>query len=265
MALVSKPPSTILITGASRGLGRALALEYAGPGRVLGLAGRRDDLLRGVARECEERGARVVPAVFDVADRAATRHWMERVHGESPIDLLIVNAGCFHGNGAHGAFEPLDSALRQVRTNLMGAITTVDTAVPLMRARRSGQIAIIASLAALQPLADAPAYSASKAGLAGYGEALRELLAPDGIRVSLVYPGHIDTEQTAHHVGRLPMIIAPERAASRIRRGLAWRRGSIAFPLPLTCVIGLGRLLPWRLRAVLGRPLRFHVDGDVRF
>ena len=262
MALVNDPPSTILITGASRGLGRALALEYAAPGRVLGLAGRREDLLRGVARECEERGASVISAAFDVADRAATRDWMERVHRERPIDLLIVNAGCFHGNGARGAFEPLDSALRQVRTNLMGAITTVDAAVPLMRARRSGQIAIIVSLAALQPLADAPAYTASKAGLAGYGEALRELLGPEGIRVTLVYPGHIDTEQTAHHVGRLPMMITPERAASRIRRGLARGRGSITFPLPLAWLIGSGRLLPWRLRAFLGRPFRFHVEDQ---
>jgi short-subunit dehydrogenase len=257
---VTYPPSTILITGASRGLGRALALEYAARDRVLGLAGRREDLLRGVARECEERGARVFPAAFDVADAAATRDWMERVHRERPIDLLIVNAGCFHGNGACGAFEPLDSALRQVRTNLMGAITTVDAAVPLMRARRSGQIAIIVSLAALQPLADAPAYSASKAGLAGYGEALRELLGPEGIRVSLVYPGHIHTRQTAHHAGILPMIITPARAASRIHRGLARGRSFIAFPLPLAWLIGCGRLMPWRLRAFLGRPLRFHVD-----
>ena len=263
MAPVSPQPSTILITGASRGLGRALALEYAAPGRVLGLAGRREDLLRALGRECEERGASVFPATFDVADRAATQAWMERVHGERPIDLLIVNAGCFHGNDAGGAFEPLDSALRQVRTNLMGAITTVDAAVPLMRARRSGQIAIVVSLAALQPLADAPAYSASKAGLAGYGEALRELLAPEGIRVTLVYPGHIHTEQTAHHVGRLPMIITPERAASRIRRGLTRGRSSITFPLPLAWVIGLGRLMPWRLRAFLGRPLRFHLENDL--
>jgi short-subunit dehydrogenase len=260
--LVRHPPSTILITGASRGLGRALALEYAAGGRVLGLAGRRADLLGDVARECEERGARVFAAAFDVAEPAATRAWMERVHRERPIDLLIVNAGCFHGNGACGALEPLDSALRQVRTNLVGAITTVDAAVPLMRARRRGQIAIIVSLAALQPLADAPAYSASKAGLAGYGEALRELLGPEGIRVTLVYPGHIHTQQTAHHVGRLPMIITPERAAGRIRRGLARGRGSIVFPLPLAWLIHAGRLMPWRLRALLGRPLRFHVDDD---
>jgi short-subunit dehydrogenase len=262
VALMSIPPSTILITGASRGLGRALALEYAACGRVLGLAGRREDLLSDVARECEARGARVHPAAFDVADPAATRRWMERVQRDHPIDLLIVNAGCFHGNGAGGAFESLDSALRQVRTNLAGAITTVDAAVPLMRARGKGQIAIIASLAALHPLADAPAYSASKAGLAGYGEALRELLGPEGIRVTLVYPGHIDTEQTAHHVGRLPMMMTPERTASRIRRGLERGRSSIAFPLPLAWLIRVGRLAPWRLRAVVAGPLRFHVDDD---
>jgi short-subunit dehydrogenase len=260
---VSHPPSTVLITGASRGLGRALALEYAAAGRVLGLAARREDLLHEVARECEKRGAKVFPAAFDVSDSAATRSWMERVHRERPLDLLIVNAGCFHGNGAGGAFEPLDSALQQVRSNLMGAITTVDAAVPLMRGHRTGRIALIASLAALHPLADAPAYSASKAGLAGYGEALRELLGPEGIRVALVFPGHIHTAQTARHVGRLPLIMTPERAASHIRRGLERGRSSIAFPLPLAWLIGIGRLMPWRLRALLARPLRFHVDDDV--
>jgi short-subunit dehydrogenase len=260
MAPVSNPASTILITGASRGLGRALALEYATRGRALGLAGRREDLLCEVARACKARGAIVFPATFDVADAAATRDWMERIHHQRPIDLLIVNAGCFDGNGPGGAFEPLESALRQVRTNLMGAMTTIDAAVSLMRARRKGQIAIIVSLAALQPLADAPAYSASKAGLAGYGEALRELLRPEGIGVTLIFPGHIDTQQTAHHVGRLPMIISPEQAASRIRRGLARGRGSITFPLPLAWLIRVGRLAPWRLRELVARPLRFHVD-----
>ncbi len=107
-----------------------------------------------------------------------------------------------------------------LRTNLEAAILTIAAALPQMRARRSGRIAIIGSLAALQPLADSPTYSASKAGLMAYGEALREWLLPDAVAVSLVYPGHIATDQDARHVGALPLIMTADAAAARVKRGL---------------------------------------------
>src|SRR5262249_55725826 len=150
----------------TRGLGRALALEYAGPGRILGLAGRNAGLLSEIATECEARGAEVRQGIFDLEDEHATRAWISAQDEKSPVDLLIVNAGQFGGVGPSGALEPLDDALRQVRVNLLGAMTTIDAALMGMRRRCRGHIAIVTSLAALQPLADAPTYSASKAGLA---------------------------------------------------------------------------------------------------
>src|SRR5262249_50095998 len=132
-------------------------------------------------------------------------------------------------------------------------------AVPMMRARQRGRVAIVGSLAALHPLADAPAYSASKAGVMAYGEALREWLAPDHIAVSLIYPGHIKTAQVEHHVGALPRIVSPETAARIIKRGLDRGRASIAFPKALLWLIRAGRFVPWRMRALLGAGTRFYV------
>ena len=184
---------------------------------------------------------------------------MQAFDAENPIDLLIVNAGVFTGNGAAGALETIDEVAWMLRTNLEGAANTVAAALPAMRARRSGRIAIVGSLAALQPLADAPAYSASKAGLMSYGEALREWLMPDNVAVSLIYPGHINTAQVAHHVGALPLMVSAEKAASSIKRGLDRGRSFIAFPRQLLWLIRAGRLVPWRLRAKLGSSMRFHV------
>jgi NAD(P)-dependent dehydrogenase (short-subunit alcohol dehydrogenase family) len=253
-------PTSVFVTGASRGLGRALALAYAAPGRRLALIARNPDLLSYTARLCEMRGAEVLQKTCDVTDAAALAGFVAAVEAGGAIDLVIANAGDFWGNGPNGALEPLERALGQLKVNLEGAILTVNAVLARMRERKQGQIALISSLAALHPLADAPAYSASKAGLAAYGVALREMLAPEGITVSIVYPGHIDTDQTDVHVGALPLLMLPDEAAHTIAAGLARRRGFIAFPRRLLWLIRLSSLMPWQLRARLQAPLRFHVS-----
>jgi len=258
--LVKRNAQSVVISGASTGLGRALALQYAIPERSLGLLGRDKARLADVAAACSELGANVTTGAFDLLDTAATGAWMRAYDASQPIDLLIVNAGAFTGHGANRLMETDDEILAMLRTNLESATTTISAALPMLRARRGGRIAIIGSLAALQPLADAPAYSASKAGLMSYGEALREWLVPDEIAVTLVYPGHINTNQVARHVGALPMLIPAEKAARRIKQGLDRGRSFIAFPSTLLWLIRAGRLIPWRLRASLGSSMRFHVD-----
>jgi short-subunit dehydrogenase len=189
----------------------------------------------------------------------AIAHWIESFDAAHPIDLLVVNAGTFTGHGK-AAPETVDEITKVLRTNLEGAALTIAAALPMMRARRSGRIAIVGSLAALHPLADAPAYSASKAGVMCYGESLREWLAPDNVAVSLIYPGHIKTGQVAHHIGALPLLMSAEKAARTIKRGLDRGQSSIVFPQRLLWLIRAGRLLPWRLRALLGSGTRFHVS-----
>jgi short-subunit dehydrogenase len=250
---------SIVITGASRGLGRALALRYAREGARLGLLGRDRQGLDGVAEDCQARGAIVETALIDVRQSAAICDWMQAFDANVPVDLLIVNAGIFAG---HGRYEPetADEIKDLISINLEGAIATVGAALPLFRARKRGHLALIGSLAALYPLADAPTYSASKAGLMSYGKALREWLAADEITVSLVYPGHIATAQVAKHIGALPLLMSPERAANIIVRGLDRKQVTIAFPMRLVWLIRLSRLIPWRWRVLLGSGARFYVE-----
>lgn len=250
---------TIVITGASAGLGAALALVLAKAGVTLGLTGRNRDRLEQVARQCRDRGAEVVTGLFDVTDAAAVSAWMSGFDAAHPIDLLIANAGVFTGHGADRQMETREEIVWLLRTNLEGVANTVAAALPGLRRRRRGRIAIISSLAALQPLADAPAYSASKAGVMAYGEALREFLIEDGVAVSLVYPGHIETAQTAQQSGGLVAMATPDAAARIILRGLDRGATFIAFPFSLVALIWLGRKLPWRLRSYFGRGFRFHV------
>jgi short-subunit dehydrogenase len=256
---VRRLTQVVVITGASRGLGEALALLYAAPGRTLGLLGRDGERLEIVAARCQDGGAQVVTGTPDVTDHPALSHWIQSFDEAHPIDLLIVNAGIFTGHGKTVP-ESIDETISTLRTNLEGAVLTIAAALPMMRRRRAGRIAIVGSLAVLHPLADAPAYSASKAGLMSYGEALREWLAPDNVSVSLIYPGHIRTAQVAHHVGPLPLIMSVDKAAHRIKRGLDRDRSLIIFPQRLHWLIRAGRLLPWRLRARLGSGSRFYVS-----
>jgi short-subunit dehydrogenase len=254
-------PRSIVITGASAGLGEALALAYARPGVRLGLVARRADKLSAIAEACRARGATVVVGALDLTTAGAIQSWMVEFQSAGPVDLVIANAGAFSGN-RKDLFEPLGEAIGLQRINVEAVIATVDAALPAMKARRTGRIAIVSSLAALYPLADAPAYSASKAAVASYGEALREYLIDFGVGVTVIYPGHIKTQQTAVQVGDMPLMLSPETAAARIKRGLDAGRASITFPWPLLWLIWAGRLLPWRLRALAGRSTRFHVDPD---
>lgn len=252
-------PTTVVITGASAGLGAALAKTYAASGVRLYLIGRSEPRLSYIADQCRQSGAAVEILVTDVRDyekiSKAFTDWAQ----VKPIDLVIVNAGVFDGHGPDGQMESVADIEAQIQVNLLGLICTVNAALPDMRRRKSGTIALVGSLAALQPLADAPGYSASKAGAMAYGEALREYLLPEGVRVAMIYPGHIATAQVQDHVGDLPLLLSPEQAASIIKRGLDRGRTSIAFPWQLLWLIRLGRLVHWRLRAIFGRGFRFHV------
>lgn len=255
-------PKSIVITGASRGLGAALATAYAEAGCFLGLTAFNSPLLADVARVCEVRGAVVRHGWMDAASAQDMRTFLRTIDGERPVDLVIVNAGRFSGNPAPGILQPMQEGLDLLRSNLVGAIATVEAAVEVMRPRRRGHIVLIVSLAAFYPQADAPAYSASKAGLASYGEAMREALADDGIRVSLVFPGHIATDQTKRQIGRLPLMLSASDAARIIKAGLDRGRDTIVFPRRLYWMIRAGNLLPARWRYWINRPFRFRVRPE---
>jgi len=235
-------PRSILITGASSGLGAALALAYAAPGVRLVLGGRSAERLDEVARACAARGATVETALVDVADRTATEAWVLASDDAGPLDLVVANAGVSAGTGR--GEEPIDQVRRIMATNVDGTLNTVLPLLPRLAARGRGQVALIASLAGFRGMPGAPAYCASKAAVKVYGEALRGDMLAKGVGVSVVCPGYVDTAMTRVNTFRMPFLMTAEKAAGIIRRGLARNRARIAFPWPLVAAVWLAAALP---------------------
>lgn len=227
-------PTHILITGASSGIGAALARHYAAKGCILSLSGRDSGRLNAVADDCRAQGAEVDAVIVDVADAAAMEQWISARNAALPVDLVIANAGISGGTGAGdgtGLFGETAEQTRQIfAVNLGGVLNTVLPLLPSMRNRGAGQIAIISSLAGFRGLPGAPAYSASKMAVRGWSEALRGLLAPEGLRVSTVCPGYVRSRITATNRFPMPGLMDAERAAALIARGLEKNRSRITFP-----------------------------------
>ena len=254
---------TILITGASSGIGKALARRYAGKDCHLALLGRNEQRLADAASECRALGADVTVAAIDVRDRAALATWIGDFDRIAPVDLVIANAGIMEGTRPGGDIEPADAAYHSVETNVLGVLNTVQPLLPKMMARGRGQIAIISSIAGLTPLPDAPSYSASKSAVINYGLSLRALLGPRGIRVSVICPGYIDTPMMRRELGAKPFKMTSEKAAELICRGLDRDRSLIVFPHLFGLMTRIGGLLPDRIRRWTMGPFRFTVsDAD---
>lgn len=242
MAAEHAQPKSILITGGSSGIGAALARAYAAPGVCLALTGRDAGRLAAVGNDCTAQGAEVHVEAIDVLERARLAAWIAGRDAAAPIDLLIANAGISAGTGGGGEDEAQTQRIMAI--NVDGVLNTVWPVVPLMRARRHGQIAIMSSLASFRGFPGAPAYCASKAAVRVWGEALRGHLADDGIAVSVICPGYIKTPMTAVNRFPMPLLMDSARAARIVRRGLARNRARITFPWPMYALVRLIAALP---------------------
>jgi short-subunit dehydrogenase len=235
-------PRHILITGASSGIGAALARHYAGAEVRLDLGGRDLQRLEEVATACRARGAVVVAKAVDVTDRSAMRAWILTADAEVPLDLVVANAGIGADEGFGRGSEVLARPVFAV--NLDGVLNTAYPAMERMVERGRGQIAFMSSLAGYRGFPDAPAYSASKAAVKALAEAWRGALAARGVRVSAICPGFIEKPMTARNRFRMPFLMSAERAAGIIARGLARDRARIAFPWPMVLGSWLVAVVP---------------------
>lgn len=236
------PHRSILITGASRGLGAALARRLAAPGVTLHLVARGAAGLEATGAACVAAGCTIRTVALDVRDAAALARQLTAWDDASPFDLVVANAGVTGGTPADGGLESWASAEQVLGVNLLGAVNTVAPLLPRMIARRAGRLVFIASVAAFRGLPDSPAYCASKAGLWSYGESLRARLRGEGVGVTVAAPGFFESDMSARFRGAHPGKLGLEAMAGRLVRAIEAGRGRAIIPAR----VGLGlRLLDW--------------------
>ncbi len=244
-----KNPKNILITGASSGIGAALALYYAKKDVQLYLTGRNEARLDEVVRLCEDKGSVTEGRVLDVIDKDNMAQW---IMGLEPLDLVIANAGISGGSGGVMNGEPVHQARQIFEVNLMGVLNTVEPSLGVMLENdHTGQIAVVSSLAGFRGWPTAPAYSASKGAVRFYGEAMRGVLKDSGIQVNVICPGFVVSRITDANEFPMPMLMRAEKAAHIIGRGLAKNKGRICFPWPSHFVSWLIGILPDALAQVI--------------
>lgn len=233
---------TAWITGAGKGIGRALALALAARGMTVAASARTEaDLTTLVA---EAKGGRIVPVVLDVTDEKAVQDAVARVEREAgPITLAILNAGT-HSEVSAQKFDTAEFT-RVVDTNLMGAVYCLGALLPVLRSRRAGRIAVVSSVAGYRGLPTSGAYSASKAALIALTEALKPELESENVEMILINPGFVDTPLTQRNKFPMPFLIDTDEAVAAIIKGLERGKFEIVFPWQMTLVMKLLGSLPY--------------------
>lgn len=241
------PSKHILITGATGGIGQALAKRYATSGVRLSLLGRKLQSLQELAKICQDQGAITNFFTCDLRDTQPLTELIQTIDSENSIDLIIANAGVavyLDKQNNHATRESWEEIEKTIDINLKGTIATITPLIPRMQSRKKGQIALISSLAAYQGIAISPSYCASKAGIKAYGESLRLLLKPNNISVSVICPGFVESDMSQRFPGKKPFLLTADQAARRIQKGLNRKRGNITFPILLGWGTRLLNLLP---------------------
>jgi short-subunit dehydrogenase len=248
------PDTKILITGASSGIGAALARAYAAPGVTLFLWGRDRARLELVASAAREKGAATIPDIFDLADVSTMRARLAACDAQGPLDLAIFCAG-LGGEVAEGQpAQDWDNALAMAEVNFTSPALGATYISGEMAQRARGHIVLVSSVAESLPLPTSPLYSGSKAGLSMFAEGLAIRMAPHGVAVTLVSPGYIDTPMSQGLNRARPFLISADRAAQIIKDKLAARPFKIVVPWQFIILRALVWLLPRPLlRFILAR------------
>lgn len=245
-------PDLIWITGAGRGIGRALALRLARDGATVAVSARSAPELEALADEARGLPGRIVPLPLDVTDRTAHARALDTLEQTEGLpDTVVLNAGT-HRPMPAGRFDAtvFDDLFR---VNLDGVVNGLAAIVPRFVERRRGRIAVVSSIAGTFGLPTAAAYGASKAAVTHMCEALRPDLAQFGVVMQVVTPGFVRTPLTDRNTFPMPFRMEPDAAADRIARGLRSRRFEITFPRRFTWMLKLIGLMPYPVQFFLTR------------
>lgn len=255
----------IVLTGASGGIGEALAREFAGAGTYFALIARDETRLARLLNELREAGSDGETMALDIRDREALHAYLGDLDTRKPVDLLIANAGVTAGLGPDRTRERDADSDRQIDVNYRGVVNTVTGVIDAMQRRRRGQVVLISSLAGMRALPDMPTYSATKAALIAYGHALRGWLKPFGVSVTIICPGFVTSPMSARHKGSKPFEMPADRAAVLMRRAIVARKAFYAFPFLLAFGIRLQTLLPSGLSDLFMGGFDAEIEQDPRY
>jgi short-subunit dehydrogenase len=234
----------IIITGGSRGIGKALALELAEDNVFLGLVGMNQEKLASVKTLCQQKGADVKILICDVStEHEKLKDWIDQIDQQHPIDLFVANAG-ITATTKENELEDWTLAKSIIDTNITGLMASVYPAIKKMQSRKSGNIILMSSLAAYYGLPTTPAYCASKAAVKSYGESLDLLLSKDNINVLTVFPGYINTDMTRDNFSSTPFLMSEEKAVKKIIKANKNHKRTLSFPLLLNIGVHLLTILP---------------------
>ncbi len=234
----------ILITGASSGIGEALAVWYAKKGAdVLFLSGRNKERLLKVKADCEALGAKVYEKIIDVTQREEMEKWINECNQIAKLQLVVANAGVSTGE------ETPENIYNTFNTNVMGVLNTITPAIEIYKKRDDKErvIAITSSIAGYHGLTPCPSYSATKACVKAYGEALRNNLRKYRIQVNVICPGFVKSRITDKNTCPMPFFMSAEKAADIIGSRINRNVGLIAFPWPIRFGTWLLSILPNRV------------------
>jgi hypothetical protein len=240
---------SIFITGASSGLGEAIAAEFARRGYAIAIAARRVERIEALAARLKELGAAaVLPLALDVTDFASIDAALERAAREfGRLDIVVANAGV--GYSLPVGRGKFDQVRQTIDTNLTGAIATIEFALPRLRAQGGGQVVAITSVAGSRGMPYLGAYSAAKAGLHRYVQALRAEVRHEPIVVTELAPGYIDTDMN-RGAKRRPFVIPLEKGGAILARMIERGVGHRYVPMwPWAFFAPLVKLLPTRFIA----------------
>lgn len=233
----------VLITGASSGIGKGIALEIAARGAHLGLLARREELLNEIVSYAKAKGVKAVAAAADVRDVKAVREAADRFRRElGPIDILIANAGI--GTADHAARLTPEHVEKVIGINVLGAVNSVAAVLPEMVERKQGRLVAISSLAAYRGVAKSAAYCASKAALSSYFESMRIDLRNTGVGVTVIHPGFIKTDLTSGRAAKMPYLMELDHGVRKIVSAIEREKKSYAFPWQLATFVRAGLIMP---------------------
>ncbi|MDT5261026.1 MAG: hypothetical protein QOC61_30 [Acidobacteriota bacterium] len=236
----------VIVTGASSGIGRALAVELGRRGARVGLTARREAELLQVAEEVERAGGKALALPADVRNYEEMQGVAGRVREKwGQVDVLIANAGM--STTTAGASLNAGEASDVISINVIGVVNSVAAVLPGMLERGSGQLVAISSLASYRGMPKSGAYSASKAAVSTFFESLRVDLRKSGIDVTVIHPGFIRTAMTANRKKKLPFLIEVDDAACRIIKAIERRARTYAFPWQLASLVRLLKYMPGAL------------------